>query len=195
MWQSVTSLSRSIRMHGARLGATTRRQQPILRTRWDELVNNQTTGSSHGESSDMNKLEDINSEHISLRRIKSYIRNLEIPAEAKVILDKLLNATVNVGGQLYRIGRKVVEIAIILATKFPAITFALILTSFINFLIAAIPLLGPVLAPIVGPLVTATGVVIGAYKDITEPELRKRMEELVGSIKKLFSAASVPNPA
>ena len=101
MWQSVTSLSRSTRMHGARLGATTRRQQPILRTRWDELVNNQTTGSSHGESSDMNKLEDINSEHISLRRIKSYIRNLEIPAEAKVILDKLLKATVNVGGQLY----------------------------------------------------------------------------------------------
>jgi len=143
----------------------------------------------------MNKLEDINSEHISLRRIKSYIRNLEIPAEAKVILDKLLKATVNVGGQLYRIGRKVVEIAIILATKFPATTFALILTSFINFLIAAIPLLGPVLAPIVGPLVTATGVVLGAYKDITEPELRERMEELVGSIKKLFSAASVPNPA
>ena len=143
----------------------------------------------------MNKPEDINSEHISLKRIKSYIRNLEIPAEAKVILTELLKATVNVGGQLYRIGRKVVEIAIILATKFPAITFALILTSFINLLIAAIPLLGPVLVPIIGPLVTATGVAIGAYKDIKAPELKERMEDLVGSIKELFSAASAPNPA
>ena len=143
----------------------------------------------------MKTLDDINSEHISLRRIKSYIRNLEVPAEAKVILTDLLKATVNVGGRLYRIGRKVVEIAIILATKFPAITFALILTSFINLLIAAIPLLGPVLAPIVGPLVTATGLAIGAYKDIKAPELKERMGELVSSLKKLFSTASVPKPA
>ena len=34
----------------------------------------------------METLEDINSEHISFQRIKSYIRNLEVPAEAKVIL-------------------------------------------------------------------------------------------------------------
>ena len=143
----------------------------------------------------MKTLDDINSEHISLRRIKSYVRNLEVPAEVKVILDELLKATVNVGGRLYRIGRKVVEIAIVLATKFPAITFALILTSLINMLIAAIPLLGPVLAPIVGPLVTAAGLAIGAYKDITNPELKERMEELVRNIKELFSAASAPKPA
>ena len=143
----------------------------------------------------MKTLEDINSEHISLRRIKSYIRNLDIPAEAKVILTDLLKATVNVGGHIYRIGRKVVEIAIILATKFPEITFGLILASFINLLIAAIPLLGPVLTPIVGPLVTAAGLAIGAYKDIKAPELKERMEELVSSIKMLFSTASVPNPA
>ena len=143
----------------------------------------------------MKTLDDINSEHISLRRIKSYVRNLEVPAEVKVILDELLKATVNVGGRLYRIGRKVGEIAIVLATKFPAITFALILTSLINMLIAAIPLLGPVLAPIVGPLVTAAGLAIGAYKDITNPELKERMEELVRNIKELFSAASAPKPA
>ena len=80
----------------------------------------------------MKKLEDINSEYISLRRIKSYIRNLEVPAEAKVILTELLKITVKVGVHLYRIGRKIAEIAIVLATKFPAITFALIVTSFIN---------------------------------------------------------------
>ena len=73
----------------------------------------------------MKNPEDINSEHISLRRIESYIRNLHVPPEAKVILTDLLKATVNVGGRLYRIGRKAVEIAIILATKFPAITFTL----------------------------------------------------------------------
>ena len=88
-----------------------------------------------------------------------------------------------------------VEIAIVLATKFPAITFALIVTSFINLLIAAIPLLGPVLVPIVGPLVTATGLAIGAYKDIVNPELKERMEELVRKIKDMFSAVAEPNPA
>ena len=142
----------------------------------------------------MKTLDDINSENISPRRIKSYIRNLEIPAEAKVILDELLKATVYVGGRLYRIGRKVVEIAIVLATKFPSITFVLILTSFINMLIAAIPWIGAALASTVGSLLIAMGLTIGAYKEITEPELKERMEELVRNIKELFSAPSAPNP-
>ena len=98
-------------------------------------------------------------------------------------------------GTAVRIGRKVVEIAIILATKFPAITFALILTSFINLLISAVPLIGPALAPIVGPLVTATGLTIVGYKDISDPELKENMEKLADDIKDLFSAALQPNPA
>ena len=143
----------------------------------------------------MKTLDDINSEHISLRRIKSYVRNLEVPAEVKVILTDLLKATVNVGGRLFRIGRKVVEIAIILATKFPAVTFALILTNFINMLIAAIPVLGPVLSPILGPLVTAMGLAIVGYKDITDPELKENMEKLADKIKELFSPTVEPSPA
>ena len=143
----------------------------------------------------MKTLDDINSEHISLRRIKSYVRNLEVPAEVKVILTDLLKATVNVGGRLFRIGRKVVEIAIILATKFPAVTFALILTNFINMLIAAIPVLGPVLSPILGPLVTAMGLAIVGYKDITDPELKENMEKLEDKIKELFSPPVEPSPA
>ena len=143
----------------------------------------------------MDNLEDINSEHISPSRIRSYIRNLHIPAEVKVILTDLLKATVNVGGRLYRIGRKVVEIAIILATKFPAITFALILTTFINLLISAVPLIGPALVPIVGPLVTATGLALVGYKDIVDPELKENMEKLVRNISDLFSADADPSPA
>ena len=143
----------------------------------------------------MKTLDDINSEHISLRRIKSYVRNLEVPAEVKVILTDLLKVTVNVGGRLFRIGRKVVEIAIILATKFPAVTFALILTNFINMLIAAIPVLGPVLSPILGPLVTAMGLAIVGYKDITDPELKENMEKLADKIKELFSPTVEPSPA
>lgn len=143
----------------------------------------------------METLEDINSEHISLRRIKSYIRNLEVPAEVKVILTDLLKATVNVGGRLFRIGRKVIEIAIILATKFPAVTFALILTIFINILIAAIPVLGPALSPILGPLVTATGLAVVGYKDITDPELKENMDNLADKIKDLFSPTVEPSPA
>ena len=143
----------------------------------------------------MDNLKDINSEYISPSRISSYIRNLHIPAEVKVILTDLLKATVNVGGRLYRIGRKVVEIAIILATKFPAVTFALILTTFINLLIAAVPLIGPALAPIVGPLVTATGLALVGYKDIVDPELKENMEKLADKFRSLFSAGLEPNPA
>ena len=142
----------------------------------------------------MRTFEDINREHFSLRRVKSYIRNLDIQAEAKVILTDLLKITVKVGCHVYRIGRKVVEIAIIFAMQFPAITFALIVASFINLLISAVPLIGPALVPIVGPLVIITGLAIGSYKDINNPELKENMEKLAGKIKDLFSAASVPNP-
>ena len=137
----------------------------------------------------MNTLEDINKEYIPASRIKSYITNLDIPAEAKVILTDLLKATVNVGGHLYRIGRKVVEIAITLALKFPTTTFLLIIASLITLLIAAVPLIGPVLAPIVGPLLAAAGLAIGAYKDIKNPELKDSIREITDEIGSLFPAA------
>ena len=141
----------------------------------------------------MNTLEDINKEYIPLSRIKSYISNLDIPAEAKVILSDLLKATVNVGGHLYRIGRKVVEIAITLALKFPATTFALIVASLITLLVAAVPLIGPVLAPVVGALAAVAGLAIGAYEDIKNPALRDGLQEFVDKIRDLFSAAPEPD--
>lgn len=112
-----------------------------------------------------------------------------------MILGELLKATIDIGGRLYRIGRKAVEISIVLATSFPTITFALILTTLLNLLIAAIPVLGPILVPVVGPLITALGVAFGVYKEITNPELKERMDELVLAIKGLFSAAVAPKPA
>ncbi len=167
----------------------------IVTKQHDEPQNYDMTDTSQSVSNDTNTLDDINSEHVSHSRIISYIRNLDVPAEAKVILNDLLKATVKVGGQVYGIGRKVVEIAIILAATFPMITFALIVVTFINMLIAAIPLLGPVLASFIGPIVAAAGLAYGAYKDITNPELKETMDELVGAIKKAFPADSAPTPA
>ena len=141
----------------------------------------------------MNTLEDIDKEYIPASRIKSYITNLKIPAEAKVILTDLLKATVNVGGHLYRIGRKIIEIAITLALKFPMTTFAFIVMCFITLLVASVPLIGPVLAPFAGPLVAALA--IGIPADIKNPELKGAIQGFVDEIGGLFPAAPETNPA
>ena len=43
--------------------------------------------------------------------------------------------------------------------------------------------------------INALGLAVGAYKDMTDPELKETMEELVRNIKELFAAAAAPKPA
>jgi hypothetical protein len=109
-------------------------------------------------------------EYATDQQLKMYVERLPFSAEAKAILFKLAKLTVSVGERVVRIGKRILEIAIMLASKYRHATFALIIASLLTLLIGMIPLIGPILASILGPLMVALGLVVGVWEDLKRQE-------------------------
>lgn len=105
-------------------------------------------------------------EYATDQQLKMYVERLPFSAETKAILFKLAKMTVSVGERVIRIGKRIIEIAIMLASKYRHATFALIIASLLTLLIGMIPLIGPILASILGPLMAALGLVVGVWEDL-----------------------------
>lgn len=124
------------------------------------------------------KLDDLLKEHASDEQIKSALENVPVPAELKAILHNLAKYTVVVGGVIFKIGKKVLEIVIYLATKFKKLSFVMIVAAFLSFLIASIPFLGPILFPYLSPIIMLAGLAKGVWEELktSEPEFVKVVE-------------------
>ena len=91
-------------------------------------------------------LDRMTKEYATDEKIKSYIEKLPVSAEIKAVLFKLTKFTIKVGQTLIKIGKKVLEIVVMLASKYKHATVGLIIGALLAFLIGAIPLLGPLLS-------------------------------------------------
>ncbi len=80
--------------------------------------------------------------------------------------------TITAGKLVIKIGRKIIEVAIILAKQFPGALMGLAIGALIGSLASAIPALGILLGPIVMPLAMALGLARGAWEDMTSASLR-----------------------
>lgn len=114
----------------------------------------------------MADLDALTREYATDQQLKMYVERLPFSAETKAILFKLAKLTVSVGERVVRIGKRILEIAIMLASKYRHATFAIIIASLLTLLIGMIPLIGPVLASILGPLLVALGLVVGVWEDL-----------------------------
>lgn len=112
------------------------------------------------------QLDEMIKEHTTEKQIKSYIENLSIPADIKAILYKLANFTISVGNTVVKIGKKILEIAVMLVSKYKNATFGLIIGAMITFLIGSIPMIGALLASFLGPLIMLFGLGKGVWEDL-----------------------------
>ena len=110
-------------------------------------------------------------------KIKSYIEKLPVSAEIKALLFKLSKFTIKVGETLIKFGKKILEIAMMLAAKYQHATLGLILGALLTFLIGAIPVLGPPLASFLGSLLMLFGLAKGLWED-----LKKDNPQLAASV-------------
>lgn len=111
-------------------------------------------------------LDPLTKEYSTGQQLRSHIENLSFSAEVKAILFKLAELTVTVGNVIVNIGKRIIEIGIMLAARFRHATFALIIACFLTFLISLIPLIGPLLASFLGPLIALIGIAKGAWEDL-----------------------------
>lgn len=107
-------------------------------------------------------------------KIKRMIENLDIPADAKVLLYSISKTTIKAGQYIVKIGRKIIDFVCQLYKDYPSSTFSMIFGGLLGILLSTIPILGVLL----GPMVTAFLAVIGYIQDIKDKELNRRITEI-----------------
>ena len=135
--------------------------------------------------------------NFSAAEFSRMIDNLDIPAEAKMLLTELLNFTIKVGTVVLQVGKKIIEVVKSLAKNFPHITAGIIVAVTLSFLVSCIPFLGPLLGYICTPLFFLVGVGAGILKEYENTDLGKALKEVVDTIfagLKQIPVPSIPFP-
>jgi hypothetical protein len=106
------------------------------------------------------------------------IDRLEMGADAKVLLGRLLNTTATIAGRAVEIGRHILAFVLESVKMFPNTTFGVIIGATMAVLIGSMAVLGAVLGPMLGPLLVALGMGAGAVLDMQDGALRARIATL-----------------
>lgn len=107
--------------------------------------------------------------------LKKLIDGLGVSADAKSALYKMSKTTIRVGQQIIKIGRKILDCVANLFNEFPQAGFGMIFGAIVSYLIGSIPVIGFVFGPFMGPLLIAFGLLGGAYQDIRDKNLARRI--------------------
>lgn len=105
-------------------------------------------------------------EYTTNEKIKSYIEQMSVSAEIKAILFKLSEFTISVGTTIVKMGKKILEMVMMLVSKYQHAAFGLLLGALLASLIAAVPLVGPPLAAFLQPLLMLFGLGKGLWEDL-----------------------------
>lgn len=124
-------------------------------------------------------------------RVLRMLENLDLNAETKLFLSKLLDYSITVGGVLVRLGKKVLEIALFVASRLPLLTFWTVLAAVVAFLISQIPILGSILSAFLAPVLIFAGLVKGFYEELASnnPTLNDLLQSASESFKPLSEQA------
>jgi hypothetical protein len=112
----------------------------------------------------------------SKRTLQGQLDHVAMPADAKVLMGKLLETTTEVAGRIIEIGRQILAFVLDLLKRYPATGLGALVGLTVTFLLGSVPLLGLVLAPLLGPLLTAFMISQGALVDMQNSAIEKQIE-------------------
>lgn len=109
--------------------------------------------------------------------LKNRVNALDLSAKAKALLWSLVDRVVVLGGHLWKLGQKVVEMVIGVVEQFPSASVAAVAGLTLKALLDSIPLIGWLLGPVVGTiaavLLLSAGVVIDLHRQVKEGVYRE----------------------
>lgn len=112
------------------------------------------------------KLAGLTREYATTQKLKSHLDKLPVSAEVKAVLHRLSQFAIKVGETIVAIGRRVLEIGLLIARKFPNATIGLIVGAILTLLLAMVPFVGPALSSIIGTLATIYTTGSGFLEDL-----------------------------
>jgi len=141
----------------------------------------------------LERLRSLAQDKVSDAKLQSYIDNLDMSADAKVLISSILETIVKAGDLIIRVGKRVVEIVLMIVAKFPNATFGLIIGLLVGALIAAIPLLGTILGAFMMPITAIFGLAKGYVEDLKDQALHRKIAEAVAMFQPLNGETNVAN--
>jgi uncharacterized protein YacL len=136
-------------------------------------------------------LESLAKDRVSDAKLQGYIDNLNLSADAKALIASILKKAIKVGDLVIRVGKRIVELVILIASKFPNATFGLVLGLLVGVLVSAIPLIGGLLGAFVLPIAAVFGLATGYMEDIKDQNLRRKVAEASAMFNPLKGEAHV----
>jgi hypothetical protein len=144
-----------------------------------EAINPVTGDSIFVELSEerLSEIESLQRERISDAKLFSYIDQLNISADAKALIETILRATIRVGKAVIKIGKRIIEVVLSIVSKFPNVTFGLVLGLVVYALVASIPIIGALFGGLLGPIAVLFGLVNGYFEDVKDRRLERKIME------------------
>jgi len=130
----------------------------------------------------------MNDEMLTDSQLLQFLDNLEMSADAKALVAELRAATLKIGETAVRIGRRILEIALVIFNAYPRTAFGAIVGFILGILIGSIPVLGALLAPIATPLLVALGVAHGYSEDLRDIAVDRKIREALNVYDPLVTA-------
>ena len=115
-------------------------------------------------------------EQMTDKKLERYLDNLPISADAKVALAEFSKVTLRIGEEIFKIGKRIIEIAVYLAAEFPNMTFAIVIGSLLWALVSSLPIIGAALNALASLIIVVLGVK-GLIEDIGNRAYRGKLEK------------------
>ena len=114
-----------------------------------------------------------------LRKIKEMLDRTDLSADTKALLYDVAKITVKIGETVVAVGRRIIDIAYKLVTKFPNTTFAVIVAVVLTTLTTGtIGAVIPALAVALNKLIFLLGIATGAIEDLRQNAMKNAMERV-----------------
>lgn len=120
----------------------------------------------------MEKLTMILPHPLQRRDLIERLDRIALSADAKVLVEKVIGTTIEIGGRIFEFGRHLLTFVLDLAKRFRGVAFGVCMALTVSALVASTPLVGAFLAPMLSPLLLAFGLTMGALEDIRNGALR-----------------------
>lgn len=143
------------------------------------------TFSREAEEVDKSSLEKLLSFEMTRQDVTDMINNLDVSADVKVLLDRIAQATITIGGAVVWIGRIILKAISFLLAEFPNASFGAIAGAVLGYLVSTIPVIGFVLGPVITPLLVILGAAFGLINDVQFKRYKSRVLSVLAPFKPL----------
>jgi len=139
-------------------------------------------------------ISECNKENISDEQLHRQLNNLQLSADQKALIAKIADFTVSIGKTVIKVGRRILELALLFFKKFPSTSFGLVIGLVISYFIPsgvlngfAIPFVSSILA-LIKKLVVLFALGLGFKEDMRNTALSNNIAKATSDIRNSLAA-------